>query len=341
MMLFFTSFSFTYSWKVFITEKRGVGIRAQMLMLSVAVLLFFPTIKISSLSGNELMGDIAPVGISLLVGAFLFGVGMQLAGGCASGTLFTVGGGNIRMLITLLFFIIGSLIGTAHFSWWMVLPSLPPLSLTKHLGVIGGIIISLLLFLIIALFTIVLEKNRYENLEEITTKKHLLYVGAVFLALLNFVTLIIAGKPWGVTSAFALWGAKIFEFFGGSVHSWGYWQIPNNAIALENSIFKDTTTLMNIGIITGASIAATLKGKFIPKLNITIKSAFTAVIGGLLMGYGARLAFGCNIGAYFSGIASGSLHGWLWFVAAFAGNLLVIKIYSYVVLLKSGRFNKC
>ena len=45
-----------------------------------------------------------------------------------------------------------------------------------------------------------------------------------------------------------------------------------------------------------------------------------AVLGGLLLGYGARIAYGCNIGAYFSGIASSSVHGWLWFAAAFAGN---------------------
>jgi len=45
------------------------------------------------------------------------------------------------------------------------------------------------------------------------------------------------------------------------------------------------------------------------------------VVGGLLLGYGARLAYGCNIGACFSGIAFGSLHGWLWLVAAFFGNV--------------------
>ena len=39
------------------------------------------------------------------------------------------------------------------------------------------------------------------------------------------------------------------------------------------------------------------------------------------MGYGARLSFGCNIGALFSGIATGSLHGWLWFAAAFVGSI--------------------
>ena len=49
-----------------------------------------------------------------------------------------------------------------------------------------------------------------------------------------------------------------------------------------------------------------------------------AALGGLLMGYGARLAFGCNIGAYFSGIASGSLHGWLWLVAALLGTYIGI-----------------
>ena len=37
------------------------------------------------------------------------------------------------------------------------------------------------------------------------------------------------------------------------------------------------------------------------------------------MGYGARLAFGCNIGAFFSGVASTSLHGWLWIVCALGG----------------------
>ncbi|HEV3141066.1 MAG TPA: YeeE/YedE thiosulfate transporter family protein, partial [Vicinamibacterales bacterium] len=38
------------------------------------------------------------------------------------------------------------------------------------------------------------------------------------------------------------------------------------------------------------------------------------------LGYGARIAYGCNIGAFFSGIASGSVHGWIWFPCALAGN---------------------
>ncbi|WP_155718035.1 YeeE/YedE thiosulfate transporter family protein, partial [Pseudomonas fluorescens] len=68
-------------------------------------------------------GLVAPAGVSVVFGAFIFGIGMQLGGGCASGTLFTVGGGNARMLVTLLFFICGSLIATHHVDWWFALPS--------------------------------------------------------------------------------------------------------------------------------------------------------------------------------------------------------------------------
>src|ERR1700732_4360162 len=59
-------------------------------------------------------------------------------------------------------------------------------------------------------------------------------------------------------------------------------------------------------------VAAGLAGKFKPGWKVPPRSLIAAVLGGLLLGYGARLAYGCNIGAYFSGIASSSLHGWLW-----------------------------
>ena len=84
----------------------------------------------------------------------------------------------------------------------------------------------------------------------------------------------------------------------------------------------DVTSVMDFGIILGALLAAILAGTFAPVLEDLRPSLAAAVIGGLLLGYGARIAYGCNIGAYFSGIASGSLHGWLWLVAAFAGNIV-------------------
>ncbi len=336
MVLYHAAFGFTAAWRVFITERRGRGLRAQMVMLAIAVLLFFPALGAGSLFGQPVFGFVAPIGVSVVFGAFLFGLGMQLGGGCASGTLFTAGGGNARMLITLLFFIIGSVIGSAHFTWWQSLPSFQPVSLVQTAGVGGGIAVSLALFAVIAAFTVVMERRRHGQLEQapridagnrrwLTGPWPLLF-GAVALALLNFATLALAGRPWGITSAFALWGAKGFEALGGDVSQWGYWQASWNASALQASVWSDITTVMNIGIMVGALMAASLAGRFAPNFRIPVKSVLAAVIGGLMLGYGARLAFGCNIGAYFSGIASGSLHGWVWLVAAFAGNMLGVKL---------------
>lgn len=337
LVLYHAAFGFTAAWRVFITERRGRGLRAQMVMLAIAVVLFFPALSAGSLFGTSVSGFVAPIGISVVVGAFIFGVGMQLGGGCASGTLFTAGGGNARMLITLLFFIVGSVIGSAHFSWWQSLPAFQPVSLVNVAGAGGGIAISLVLFAAITAFTVIMEKRRHGHLEQAPlvdkpgsqrwlTGPWPLMAGAVALALLNFATLALAGRPWGITSAFALWGAKGFELVGGDVSQWGYWQAPGNAAALEASVWSDITTVMNVGIMLGALAAASLAGRFAPNFRIPFKSLLAAVIGGVMLGYGARLAFGCNIGAYFSGIASGSLHGWLWMVAAFAGNMVGVKL---------------
>jgi uncharacterized membrane protein YedE/YeeE len=148
-----------------------------------------------------------------------------------------------------------------------------------------------------------------------------LVAGAVGLALVNIATLVIAGRPWGVTSAFALWGAKAFAAAGGDVAAWPYWSTPAQAASLRAPIAADVTSVMDLGIILGALVAAALAGKFAPAWRVSSRSAAAAIVGGLLLGYGARIAYGCNIGAYFSGIASGSLHGWLWLVAAFVGNI--------------------
>ncbi|MCL7929669.1 YeeE/YedE family protein [Halomonas llamarensis] len=337
MVLYHAAFGFTSAWRVFITERKGRGLRAQMVMLAIAVVLFFPALGAGSLFGTSVYGFVAPIGVSVIVGAFIFGLGMQLGGGCASGTLFTAGGGNARMMITLLFFIVGSVIGSAHFAWWQSLPSFQPVSLVDVAGTGGGIAISLALFAVIAAFTVVMEKRRHGQLEQApaVTKHGMerwltgpwpLVAGAVGLALLNFATLALSGRPWGITSAFALWGAKAYTFVGGDVSQWGYWQSSWNAAALEASVWRDITTVMNVGIMLGALAAASLAGRFAPNFKIPLRSVVAAVIGGLMLGYGARLAFGCNIGAYFSGIASGSLHGWVWLVAAFAGNMLGVKL---------------
>src|SRR6266851_5419717 len=242
VVLYHALFGFTSAWRVFIANGRGAGLRAQMVMLAVAVLLFFPVLAQGSLFGQPVHGEYGAVGVSVIVGAFLFGIGMQLGGGCASGTLYTVGGGSTRMIVTLGAFIVGSVVATAHLPFWTALPSLQPISLVKTLGAGPALALNWIVFAAIAALTVVNEKRRHGRLVAVHTQPpHAspwlhgpwpLMAGAIALALLNFVTLALSGRPWGITSAFALWGAKAASIAGFDVASWPYWASKANAAAL-------------------------------------------------------------------------------------------------------------
>ncbi|MFU0791799.1 YeeE/YedE family protein [Virgibacillus proomii] len=336
--LFHARFGFTSAFRRFMSVGNGQALRSHMLMLAVAVTLFAPILAYGySFFGTEVSGYVSPVGVSLIVGAFIFGIGMQLGGGCASGTLYAVGGGRSVMFITLFFFIIGSTIGAKHLPFWTnELPSLGKISLATStgLGYGGAWVLSLAIFGLIAWLTIIVERKKKapkmaslpsaQGWRRIFRGSWPLFAAAIVLAVLNALTLMTRGTPWGITSAFALWGSKLAQLFGVDVTSWGYWQ-GENAEILQASIFADSTTVLNFGVILGAFIASALGGLFkFTRLNA--KNAAASVIGGLLMGYGARLAFGCNIGAYFGGIASFSLHGYIWGMLALAGTFIALYL---------------
>ncbi|MDX8288599.1 YeeE/YedE family protein [Metabacillus indicus] len=331
-------FGFTSAFRRLVSVGNVQGLQAHMLMLAIASVLFAIILSTGfSFTGTAPAGYVSPVGVSVIVGAFMFGIGMQLGNGCASGTLYSVGGGSSSMILTLVSFIAGSVIGAYHFTFWMEdMPALPPVSLATStgLGYGGALIVQLALFALIYWITIqIAKKKNPPMMKQLPTvkgwKKILrgswpLFAAAIILALLNALTLSIRGNPWGITSAFALWGGKALMTAGIDVSSWGYFTGANGA-ALTKTVLADSTSVMNFGIILGAFISAAAQGTFKPgKIKPGVAGA--SIIGGLLMGYGARLAFGCNIGAYFGGIASFSLHGWVWMVMAMLGTFLALFI---------------
>ena len=336
--LFHARFGFTSAFRRLMLVGNGQAMRSHMLMLAVAVTLFAPILAYgTTIFGGSVAGYVSPVGVSLLVGAFVFGIGMRLGGGCASGTLYAVGGGRSVMFITFIFFVIGATIGAYHLPFWTEeMPSFAPFSLATStgLGYSGAWVLSLVLFALIAWVTLVVEKKtKAPKMAPVPTESGWrrifrgswpLFAAAIVLAILNALTLLTRGQPWGITSAFSLWGSKIASNFGVDVANWGYWQ-GANAAALNASIFADSTTVMNIGIIIGAFIASAAGGLF-KFTQITLGNFAASVIGGLMMGYGARLAFGCNIGAYFGGIASFSAHGYIWGIMAMAGTFLALYL---------------
>ena len=334
--LYKSSFGFTGGWRNFIENKDSSSLRAQLIMLGLAVIVFSFVIGSKSfIYDGKIIGAIAPVSLSVVIGSFIFGWAMQLGGGCGSGTLFTAGGGNVKMVITLIFFIIGSTVGTYHFSFWSSVPSFGAISLLDNYSKSNVLILQLgLIFFIYYIVSYIDGKKNinfnHSNIFKFSSTNLIrgswpLILGSFLLVFFSFLMLHAAGHPWSVTFSFGLWGAKIITLLGIDVSSWSYWQLSYPAIALENSLLADPTTLSNLGIILGALIASALSGNFSNQTDINRKLFLAAMIGGFFMGYGARLAFGCNIGALFSGIASGSIHGWVWFLFAFIGSYFGVK----------------
>ena len=339
MALYHGAFGFTGGWRQFVVHKRSAGLRAQLLLLALASLLFIPLLAYIDPSYG-MTGALAPVGISLIFGAFLFGFGMQLGGGCGSGTLFTVGAGNIRMVLTLLFFIIGSVLGTLHLPWWLDRPGFDPVNLISTLGMSTALLVQLLACAGLAWWVARIERRHHGTLQERVfsrTERSVfstllqgqwpLFWAVLILALGNLAVLLLSGHPWGITFAFGLWGAKILQAVGVDMSQWEFWTWDYPALALSDSLLVNVTSVTNFGLLLGSMLAAGLAGRFNQASQgiIPARSLWAAVLGGMIMGYGARLAFGCNIGALFSGIASASLHGWLWFASAWVGSLLGIR----------------
>lgn len=336
--LLHAAFGFSGAWRNMIRERKSEGVRAQLWLLALTSLFFFPLLG-DMFANIHVSAALAPVSTSVIVGAFLFGIGMQLGGGCGSGTLFTVGGGHIVMLVTLSFFIIGATIGSAHLHWWLNnLPNLGEISLIRELGWLPALLIQFVVLLAIYLFVKHLEIRRYGKKDSTLAANNGMFTdrlifgpwplwwGVIGLAVLNLLTLLLAGHPWTITFAFGLWGAKIWNALGGDVMSWPYWSSGYPAKALTSSVLADITSVMNFGVIIGALLAAALAGKFAPAGKIRLNRLLAAIIGGLLLGYGARLAFGCNIGALLAGISSGSLHGWVWLIAGFIGAIVGVQL---------------
>ena len=109
------SFGFTTGWRVWIRERDPTGFLAQLLAIGLAMLVSIPLIA----AHDELSGAIAPLSVSLVIGAFVFGAAMQIADGCGSGTLYKAGLGNGFSLAVLPGFIAGSVLGAAHLDRWL------------------------------------------------------------------------------------------------------------------------------------------------------------------------------------------------------------------------------
>ena len=311
-------FSYTASWRRFLMRGDASGLVGGLIVIVICALVVVPVAALSPKYG----GAIAPLGPSLVLGAFVFGVGMQLANGCGSGTLYTVGGGSGRMLIALLFFVIGSVFGSLSLPAFLALGGIDPILASDYFGAWGGLAVTLVSIAFFASMFIAIARKRGGAYKP--SRNYV--IGGFAIGILCVAVFFAGGHPWSVTFGYTVWGAKAATALGFDLSHAPFWQWPGPKHALTDSVLSDTSSLTDFGMLFGAMAAAAATKPFAASAWPPAKSLLASGIGGLLMGWGARLGFGCNIGAFVGGVASGSLHGWIWLLAAMPGCLVGIRL---------------
>jgi uncharacterized protein len=335
--LYHARFGFAVGWQRLTTVGNGTSARAHLLLLGTAasvVMLIASTG--SGLFGSRPTATAGTLGIALVLGATLFGVGMQLAGSCASGTLFAVGGGQAIVGLTLGGFIAGAVFYTWSYPVLGHLPRASGILLSDHFGWFGSWAVTVAVLLGLAATTLVVQRRRVPPpVAPVPTARGLarIYrgswpplVGAVVLGVLAGVVFLVSGKVWGVSAAFALWGAKLLQVVGVHPETWEFWQQTTRMSALGSPLLTDRTTLTNFGIMIGAAAAAAAAGAWQARSSVPRRMALGLLVGGFLMGLGSGLAEGCNIGGLLGGISVGSLHGWVWGFCALTGTWLGVSL---------------
>jgi uncharacterized membrane protein YedE/YeeE len=285
------------------------------------------------------------IGVALALGSFLFGMGMQLASGCASGTLVGLGEGFVKSWICIWFFIAGTVVGIIDpiYDWWTGLPK------TTNVVTLPWYATVVILVFFAALFFVV-EYRKARKLKEDGTavdmtlsemhvmmmfgldqekeeakrpgyqlKKKGRWVMDVVMAMAIGAFFLCEGRTIGVIGAFTQIGSRVLALCGVGVANWHYWSgksIPH--------LLRSDMVLSDAYIAIGGFLAAAALKKFGTYQENSVGDVIKAVIGGSLMGFGGRFATGCNIGAMMSGITSSSVHGFVWLACALVGSATVV-----------------
>lgn len=118
---------------------------------------------------------------------------------------------------------------------------------------------------------------------------------ALVIATLN-VFLFAFDKPWTASDGMRSLGDSLLRLLG----------VGTQADLLPPWLYSGS--VLNLGVLLGGLTAALLSREFGVRAAPP-REIFKGALGGLMMGWGAMLAFGCNIGGFFSALSALSLSG--------------------------------
>lgn len=293
---------------------------------------------------------VSPIALSLILGGVLFGIGMVLAGGCVSGSLYRIGEGYLASGVALLG-ILGGLLAASHtWNWWWRVSTNQGLIiwLPERWGYGVSALLTLLLILGIYLFIVWWEsrsglffpetqKGSSSGLpfgEQVKAIFHRWFVtpwsavtGGIALGTMN-VFIYVADHPLRITGELAVWSATAARLVGlGPPPLLGVESLAGCTLDSGGGGLISHMTFLVVGLVVGSLIAALLAHEFkvrSPRQHTRLRYG-QSLGGGLLMGYGSGIAIGCTVGAFFSAIPSLGLNGWVFALTLSAGAWLGVK----------------
>ncbi len=286
-----------------------------------------------------------PVGLHLVVGGVVFGIGMVVAGGCVSGTLYRIGEGYLASWASLAGILLGlSLAAHTWNLWWtLVMANAPTVWLPATLGY-GGAVAASLALLGLAYLGVMWWESRGASVPPFTIptgrsapaaaafgqrlramRTSVLVKGwpalaaATALAGLNVAAYLVE-HPIGVTGELASWADRGAGLVGLAAPPLiGADALAGCNLVLANLGLVNNFTLLDGGLVVGSLLAALAAGEFKLRAPRRRRRYVQSLAGGTFMGYGAGIAVGCTLGAFFSAVPSLGLNGWIFGLSLLAG----------------------
>lgn len=265
-------------------------------------------------SGMLDMLGVSTISLPLIIGAFIFGIGMILSGCCSSGMFIRLAEGYSVHVFTFIGVIAGYLFANSHYQslWGPFIVNAPAIFLPLELGWTTGVAVHILIIVLLYLVA-------YKQEQDISSSNSTTYLkGALCLGLFNIAHYILLESGWSITGAF-FWFGELFQTILGNAST-----VASNPE--EMYLLAAGPNIRNLGLFIGAFISIFSCAGFRFKKIRSFKQAGTALAGGLLMGYGACIAGGCNVSAFFTAAASLSLSAWVFMIFLFAGTVVGVKI---------------
>jgi uncharacterized membrane protein YedE/YeeE len=288
-----------------------------------------------------------PSGTNLL-GGFLFGIGMVLAGGCAMGTLYKLGAGSFSALLAVIGLIIGSIFYAELYPVWSGIASslaLPVKAITvpELLSIPAWFVVAVLLLILLPLLWYWFRQGTMNG--PMVVDGYLQpWKTALGLAMIGLTFVLLMGLPMGVTTSYAKFGAMLLQLLAPEhvakleyFNSTSLYYLPplggTLVIGKPGSAFDGVALVqfpLICGIIAGAAWSAIRLKEWRMQLRLPVRQVVSALVGGIIMGYASRMIPSCNVWHLFGGLPILGLQSLL-FVAgmapgAWVGGILLTRL---------------